>query len=98
MRMLRCSAMLVPLIIGTQSMAAEERADKELEPSQLAGLEIEELMKIRVTSVSRKEERIAQAAAAVSVLTQDDIRRSGFSSIPEALRMVPGLEVARLDA
>jgi len=90
--------MLVPLTIGTQGMAAEERAQKELEPSQLAGLEIEELMKIRVTSVSKKEERIAEAAAAVFVLTQEDIRRSGFTSIPEALRMVPGLEVARLDA
>src|ERR1051325_8888958 len=98
MRMLRSSAMIAPLALAAQSVAAQETAEKEFQPSQLAGLEIEDLMKIRVTSVSKKEERIANAAAAISVITQDDLRRSGFTSIPEALRMAPGLEVARLDA
>lgn len=51
-----------------------------------------------VTSVSKKKQKLSEAAAAVYVITQDDIRRSGATSIPEALRMVPGLQVARLDA
>ena len=64
----------------------------------LAKLTIEELMAIEVTSVSKKPERLSEAAAAVYVITQEDIRRSGVTSIPEALRMVPGLQVARMDA
>ncbi|RJP22943.1 MAG: TonB-dependent receptor [Candidatus Omnitrophota bacterium] len=64
----------------------------------LTKLSLEELMNIEVTSVSKQPERLSQAAAAVFVITQDDIRRSGVNSIPEALRMVPGLQVARIDA
>src|SRR5260221_9443979 len=97
-KLLRRSATLAPFILGTQTCWAQPAVDKELQPAQLGGMEIEDLMKIRVTSVSKKEERIDNAAAAVFVMTQDDIRRSGFNSIQEALRMVPGLEVARLDA
>ena len=47
-------------------------------------------MNIQVTTVSKKEQRLFQAAAAVYVITQEEIRRSGLSSIPELLRMVPG--------
>src|SRR5579872_3299148 len=49
---------------------------------------LDELVNIQVTSVSKKEEKLFQAAAAVYVITQEDIRRSGMSSIPELLRMV----------
>ncbi len=73
--------------------AAEPAAQAEL-----TELPIETLMQIEVTSVSRKAEKISEAPAAISVITQDDIRRSGVTSIPEALRLAPGLEVARLDA
>jgi iron complex outermembrane recepter protein len=58
----------------------------------------EELMNQEVTSVSKKPEKISESAAAISVLTQDDIERSGAASIPEALRLVPGLDVAQLDS
>ena len=54
-------------------------------------------MNLQVTSVSKRAQKLADAAAAIFVITQDDIQRSGASSIPEALRMVPGLEVARID-
>ncbi len=64
----------------------------------LVKLSIEELMNLEVTSVSKTPERLSVAAAAVTVLTGDDIRRSGATSIPEALRMVPGLDVARVDS
>jgi iron complex outermembrane receptor protein len=67
-------------------------------PSALKRLSVEELMDIEVTSVSKYPEKLSVAAAAVAVLTQEDIESSGFTSIPEALRLVPGLNVARLDS
>lgn len=60
-------------------------------------LSLEELMDVEVYSVSKKPERLINAAAAIYVLTYEDIRRSGARSIPEALRMVPGLSVARIN-
>ena len=59
---------------------------------------LEELMNIDVSSVSRKEQKLSRTAAAVYVVSADDIRRSGATSIPEALRMVPGVHVERIDA
>lgn len=66
--------------------------------SDLANLSVEELLNLQVTSVSKKSQNIKEAAAAIYVLTQDDIRRSGATSIPEVLRLVPGLHVARISA
>jgi iron complex outermembrane receptor protein len=64
----------------------------------LADLSLEELSRITVTSVSRREESLAQAAASVYVITAEDIRRSGRTSLPEVLRLAPNLDVARADA
>src|SRR5205823_11518751 len=61
-------------------------------------MDLESLMKIEVTSVSKRPEKLSDAAAAIYVITQEDIRRSGVTSIPEALRLAPGMEVARQDA
>jgi iron complex outermembrane recepter protein len=61
-------------------------------------MDLEALMKIEVTSVSKRPERLSDAAAAIYVITNEDIRRSGATSIPEALRLAPGLEVARQDS
>lgn len=61
----------------------------------LKNLSIEELMEIDVTSVSRRSEPLNQAAAAIIVITQEEIRRSGVTSLPEALRLVNSLQVAR---
>jgi iron complex outermembrane receptor protein len=63
----------------------------------LADLSIEELSELRVTSVSRQPERVADAPASVYVITRDDIRRTGVTSLGEALRLAPNLEVARID-
>ncbi len=63
----------------------------------LEGANIEELMNVRVTTVSRGESTVGQSPAAVHVITQEDIRRLGATMIPELLRMVPGLAVARID-
>ena len=62
----------------------------------LADLSIEELMNESVTSVSKKKTRLGDAPAAISLITADDIRRSGLISLPELLRLVPGLSVARI--
>jgi len=64
----------------------------------LTKVRIEDLMNLEVTSVSKKEQKLWHAAAAVFVITQEDIRRSGAKSIPDLLRMVPGVDVAQLDA
>jgi iron complex outermembrane receptor protein len=58
-------------------------------------MSIEELREVRVVSMSRRAEPLDQAAASIFVITAEDIRRAGVRSIPEALRLAPGVEVAR---
>jgi iron complex outermembrane receptor protein len=64
---------------------------------ELTSFSIEELFRIPVTSVGRKAQQMSKAPAAVFVLTSEAIRRSGATSIPEALQWVPGLTVLRVD-
>src|ERR1700676_1137019 len=64
----------------------------------LTSTSIEDLMNMEVTSASKKEQKLSQVAAAIFVVTQEDIRRSGATNIPDVLRMVPGVQVAQLDA
>jgi iron complex outermembrane receptor protein len=63
-----------------------------------ADLSLEDLMNVQVTSVSKQAEKISTAPAAVTVITQNDMQRSGLNSIPEFLRLVPGMDVGRLNA
>ena len=63
----------------------------------LGDLSLEQLLNVEVTSASRKTQNLGDVAAAIFVLTAEDIRRSGATSIPEALRMVPGVHVGRID-
>lgn len=60
-------------------------------------LSVEEILRTQITSVGRKAQQVAKAPAAVYVITQEDIRRSGATSIPDLLRIVPGLIVARIN-
>lgn len=69
-----------------------------LPATDLASLSFEELANIRITSVSKRDESLADAAASVFVITHDDIRRSGVTSLPEALRLAPNLHVAQVSA
>ena len=66
--------------------------------ADLADLSLEELANVEITSVSRRPERLADAPASIFVITGDDIRRSGVTSLPEALRLAPNLQIARVDA
>ncbi len=59
-------------------------------------MSLEDLLKVEVTSAARKSQRLNDVAAAVFIISREDIERSGATSIPEALRMAPGVEVARL--
>jgi iron complex outermembrane receptor protein len=63
----------------------------------LKNFSLEDLMRIEVTSVAKKEQKLSEAASAIFVITGEDLVRSGATSIAEALRMVPGLAVARID-
>lgn len=79
------------VIASNPSISAKKTA-----ADQFLDLSIEELMKIEVTSASRRSQKLSEVPSAIFVITQDDIRRSGATSIPEALRMAPGVEVARI--
>ncbi len=64
----------------------------------LATATIEDLMSIEITSAARKEQRADEVPAAVFVISQDDIRRSGLRTVPELLRLVPGTQVVQINA
>lgn len=83
-------------MLGSNAHAQEGHTAAVPADNPLADLSLEDLLSIRVTSASKKNQRLADTASAVFVISQDDIRRSGATSIPETLRMVPGLEVARI--
>ncbi len=76
---------------GVRPATAQEEAGT---PAALKHLSIEQLMDVEVTSVSRSRESLLGAAAAVAIVTDEDIRRSGATTIPDALRFVPGVFVA----
>ncbi|HEX2164557.1 MAG TPA: TonB-dependent receptor [Thermoanaerobaculia bacterium] len=67
-------------------------------PDELKELTLEQLLEVRVTSLVKRPQRWVDAIGAVSVITGDEIRRSGARSLPEALRLAPGLHVARFDS
>ena len=80
------------------ALTAGAQAAAQTAGTDLSEMSLEDLMDVEVTSVSRRAERLADTSASVYVLTNDDIRRSGALSIPEALRLVPGLHVGQIDA
>ena len=83
-----CIALLLAL-----SLSISARAQNP--PEDLSKLSVEDLMNVEVTSVSKKEQKVSQTAAAIFVITQDDIHRSSANNIPDLLRMVPGVNVAQ---
>jgi iron complex outermembrane recepter protein len=89
--MAKCVRVMAAL--SALSMWAQQPKDYDLSQASL-----EDLMNIQVTSVSKKEQKLSKTGAAVFVITQDDIRRSGATNIPDVLRLAPGVDVARVDA
>jgi iron complex outermembrane receptor protein len=67
-------------------------------PADLNNMDVEDLLNVKVTSVSKREQSLSRTAAAVFVINQEDIRRSGVTSVPDLLRMAPGVDVEQIDA
>jgi iron complex outermembrane recepter protein len=80
------------VLCALQLMAAPAKRPQ----TDLTNLQIEDLMNVDVTSASKKEQKLSRVPAAIFVITQEEIRRSGATNIPDLLRMVPGLEVAQV--
>ncbi|HEY3221671.1 MAG TPA: TonB-dependent receptor [Gemmatimonadales bacterium] len=78
--------------------AIPARAQQRDSLEALKRLTLDELMNVEVMSVSRRPERLSEAPSAIQVITQDDIRQSGATSLPEALRLASNLQVAQVDA
>src|SRR5207302_1073746 len=81
--------------------AAQAHADTTAQApaaGELKRLSVEELMNVEVTSVAKEPQRLLQAAASIQVITAQDIRRSGATSIPEALRLADNLQVSQINA
>lgn len=91
-----CALLLLLMSMAVTYLSAQEAAaDAE---RGLSDTTLEQLMDIQVSSVTPQEQRLIQTAAAVYVLTREDIRRSGANNLPDLLRLVPGLQVASIDA
>lgn len=86
------------LLSALLAAALAERAAADETSPDIEELSISDLMQMEVSSVSRKSQSLSDTAAAAFIISQDDIRRSGAASIPEALRLAPGIEVAQINA
>ncbi len=92
-----CLGMMAWLLAGALS-AAGQVAPQEKKSRDLTELSVEELANVEVTTAGKKAQKRGDVAAPVYVITGEEIRRSGVTSIPEALRMAPGVNVARIDS
>ncbi|MGD0831699.1 MAG: TonB-dependent receptor [Terracidiphilus sp.] len=84
-----CIVLVSPVFCAEMSPGIEQ-------PDSLKALTLEQLGNIEVTTVSKEPEAVWKTPAAIFVITQDDIQRSGATNIPDALRLAPGVEVARI--
>jgi iron complex outermembrane recepter protein len=89
----RAAHALLYVILGMTPLAAWSQQKPAVD---LTEQPLEDLMNMRVTTVSKDEQKISQIAAAIFVITQEDIRNSGDITIPDLLRMVPGLDIAQI--
>lgn len=100
----RCAASVAALLMALPpaAWAAGDPGDQpvQTDPGEqdLSRLSLEDLAQVEVISVSRRPQALADAAAAVYVITREDIRRSGAASLPEILRLAPNLNVQRVNA
>ena len=85
-------ALAVVIAPGLSAEASANQGNEYLD------MDIAQLMSITVTSVAKKEQALQDAAADILVITQEDIRRSGVTTLPEALAMAPGMQVAKINS
>lgn len=91
-------SLAISCLYGEENPRDLDAAHTPASAGDFAELSIEDLMNIKVTSVSKKEERVSETASAIYVITQEDIRRAGVTTIADALRMAPGVNVAQVNA
>ena len=100
-RMLRagaCAALAWGMLSADGTARAQSPQPDPAGKKDLTATSIEDLMNVEITTSSKSEQKLSQTAAAVFVITQEDIRRSGANNIPDLLRMVPGMDVAQINA
>ena len=83
---------LTVLLSASAACAAEQTL-----PPDFGALSLDELANIKITSFTRKQQKLSQVGGAVYVITQEQIARSGLTSVPEVLRLAPGVDVSRLN-
>lgn len=88
------TTLILGIMFAGLGMATAQAAPE----AEVADLSLEELMDVKVYSAAKKEQALADTSAAAFVISQEDIRRSGATSIPDILRMAPGVQVAQIDA
>lgn len=86
------------LILGIVSAGLNIASAQAAPETEAADLSLEELMDVKIYSAAKKEQAMADTAAAAFVISQEDIRRSAATSVPDALRMAPGVQVAQINA
>lgn len=95
----KSSLLILSLLLTHQNALAVETTPDELQStSELLPLSWEELTDLDVSSLARQAQSVKNSPAAAFVITAEDIRRSGVTSLPEVLRMVPGIDVAKINA
>ena len=92
------SRFALALVAGVVAAPAWLAAQQGNQVPDLGSLDIEQLGRITVTSASRGPEPVSHASAAIYVITREDMRRAGATSIPDALRLAPGLQIAPVQA
>lgn len=93
-----CAVTLLCLTAATIPARCQDAGTNQNPADSLKEMTLAQLANVEVTTVSKEPEKLMRTPAAIYVLTQADIRRAGATSIPEALRLVPGVEIARIDS
>jgi iron complex outermembrane receptor protein len=97
-KLLKGKNLIGGLSLCTLLLSLNSVAQGVLSPKAIKKLSVEELMNIEVTLVTRTPEKLTEAASAIQVITNEDIRRSGATNVPEALRLLPNLQVSQLSS
>jgi len=98
LRWTRINRVLLPLMAMVGASAIPAVCAERYSADDLLSMKFEELVNVKVTTLSKREESYMSTAGAVFVISNDDIRRSGVRSIPDALRLAPGLQVSQTNA
>lgn len=96
--LLICRLVTALVVLAGMLLALPPAGSAAAPKKDLTALGLEDLMNVEVMSASKKVQRLSDTAAAAFVITQEDMRRSGATSIADALRLAPGVDVARIDA